>query len=218
MFEASFKFRRQSRDKMAGGFGAASLPLISSIALLAGAVLIILGFAAPFWHNDGVHYVGLWRYGQCVNPDFKDCYHYDQPSLRHIPDWLHAARALECCAVIFVSLPLVILPVYMYVALGMYYRCVMGTMCVFCLMSTMTGIAGVVVYGINLSDNSWDVGWSLICVIVGCACVFIGFLVLLVSMVAKRPAGITEPYFPTTIYVDPKKNKLYTIRLEEEED
>lgn len=51
-------------------------------------------------------------------------------------DWLHAVRALECCAVIFVSLPLVILPVYMYVALGMYYRCVMGTMCAFCLVSS----------------------------------------------------------------------------------
>jgi hypothetical protein len=48
--------------------------------------------------------------------------------------------------------------------------------------------------------------------------VFIGFLVLLISMISKRPAGITEPYYPTTIYVDPKKNKLYTIRLEEEDD
>lgn len=70
---------------MAGGFGAASLPLISAIALLAGAVLLILGFATPNWANDGVHYVGLWRYGRCVNEDSRDCYHYDQPSLIHIP-------------------------------------------------------------------------------------------------------------------------------------
>lgn len=84
--------------------------------------------------------------------------------------------------------------------------------------SAGTGIAGVIIYGINLNKNGWEVAWSLICVIVGCACVFIGFLVLLVSMISKRPAGITEPYYPTTIYVDPKKNKLYTIRLEEEED
>lgn len=202
---------------MAGGFGAASLPLISAIALLAGAVLIILGFAAPFWSHNGIVYVGLWRYGGCVTPEHYDCYSYDQPSLRHIPDWLHATRALECMAVIFVSIPLVILPVYMYVALGMYYRCMMGSMCIFCLLSCITGIAGVIVYGINISNTVWNVAWSLICVIVGCAIVFIGFLVLLYSMVSKRPAGITEPYFPTTIYIDPKKNKLYTIRLEEDD-
>jgi hypothetical protein len=70
---------------MAGGFGAASLPLISSIALLAGAVLIILGFAAPYWANDGVNYVGLWRYGKCMNPNSKDCYVYEQPSLKNVP-------------------------------------------------------------------------------------------------------------------------------------
>lgn len=69
---------------MAGGFGAASLPLISAIALLAGAVLLILGFAAPFWSHDGTHYRGLWRYGRCVNEGHRDCYHYDEPSLRHI--------------------------------------------------------------------------------------------------------------------------------------
>ena len=69
---------------MAGGFGAASLPLLSAIALLAGAVLLILGFAAPYWHFDGVHYAGLWRYGRCANEGNRDCYHYDQPSLRHI--------------------------------------------------------------------------------------------------------------------------------------
>lgn len=99
----------------------------------------------------------------------------------------------------------------------MYYRCMMGSMCIFCLLSCITGIAGVIVYGINISNTVWNVAWSLICVIVGCAIVFIGFLVLLYSMVSKRPAGITEPYFPTTIYIDPKKNKLYTIRLEEDD-
>lgn len=202
---------------MAGGFGAASLPLISSIALLAGAILIIIGFAAPYWANDGNNYVGLWRYGKCSKPEYWDCYKYDQPSFGNVPDWLHAVRAMESLAIIFVSLPLVILPVYMYVALGMYYRCMMGTMCVFTLLCVACGIAGVIVYGVNISNNNWKVSWSLICVIIGCAAVFIGFLVLLVSMLSKRPEGITQPYYPTTIYVDPKKNKLYTIRLDEED-
>lgn len=69
---------------MAGGFGAASLPLISAIALLVGAILLILGFASPYWANDGTYYRGLWRYGRCVNAGSRDCYHYDEPSLRHI--------------------------------------------------------------------------------------------------------------------------------------
>ncbi|KAH3874765.1 uncharacterized protein LOC127870458 [Dreissena polymorpha] len=197
------------------GFGAASLPLISAIALLAGALLIILGFAAPYWANDGTHYVGLWRYGRCVKDDIIGCYALDQPSFRRIPDWLHAVRALECVAVACVSIPLVILPVYMYVALGMYYRCMMGTMCLFALMSTLTGIAGVIVYGINLTNNGWDIAWSMICVIIGSAIVFIGFLILLISMVSKRPSTIHQPFYPSTIYVDPYKNKLYTIRLED---
>ncbi|KAL4237973.1 hypothetical protein ACF0H5_002683 [Mactra antiquata] len=203
---------------MPGGFGAASFPLISAIALLAGAVLLILGFATPNWAFDGTHYVGLWRYGRCASENYEDCYHYDQPSLIHVPDWLHIVRALECCAVIFVAFPLVILPVYMYVALGMKYRCMMGTMCLLTLLSVGTGLAGVIIYGINLNSNGWDLAWSMICVVVGCAMIFIGFLVLLVSMLSKRPEGITEPYYPTTILVDPNKNKLYTIRLEEEDD
>jgi len=86
------------------------------------------------------------------------------------------------------------------------------------LFSAVTGIVGVAIYGINITDKGWDVSWCLICVIVGCAFIFIGFLVLLISMIAKRPTSITEPYYPTTIYVDPKKNRLYTIPLDEEYD
>lgn len=201
---------------MAGGFGAASLPIISAIALLTGAVLIILGFAAPFWAYNGKTNLGLWRYGACVNSDFKECYSNDQPSLINIPSWLHAVRALECCSIFFVAVPLVLLPIYMYVALGLYYRCFMGTLCAMSLLSTLTGITGVIVYGVNISNNDWTVEWSLIVVVIGCAIVFIGFLVLLVSMLSKRPPGITQPYYQTTLYVDPKKHKLYTIRLDEE--
>ena len=69
-----------------GGVGAVAMPLIACIALLAGAILIVLGFAAPSWANDGTHYVGLWRYGRCVRPEnIEACYQYDQPSLIHVP-------------------------------------------------------------------------------------------------------------------------------------
>ena len=66
------------------GFGGASLPLISCIALLAGAILLVLGFATPSWAFDGTHYVGLWRYGSC-EANYKDCYHYDQPAFSYVP-------------------------------------------------------------------------------------------------------------------------------------
>lgn len=69
---------------MASGFGAASLPLLSAIALLVGAILLILGFAAPYWAFDGTHYRGLWRYGRCANEGHRDCYHYDEPSIGYI--------------------------------------------------------------------------------------------------------------------------------------
>ena len=44
-------------------------------------------------------------------------------------DWLKVVRGFESLGVIFMALPLVILPVYMYVSLGLYYRSMMISMC-----------------------------------------------------------------------------------------
>lgn len=66
-----------------------------------------------------------------------------------------------------------------------------------------------------MNDLDWDMGWSLIVVVVGCALVFIGFLVLVVALVTKRPESIKEAFYPTTLYVDPEKNVLYTISVED---
>ena len=76
---------------MAGGFGAASLPLISAIALLVGAVFLILGFAAPNWAFDGTYSVGLWRYGRCEESVHVKCYAQDQPSLQDVPGELYGS-------------------------------------------------------------------------------------------------------------------------------
>lgn len=196
------------------GFGAAAMPLIASIALLAGAILIILGFATPSWAFDGTNYVGLWRYGNCLEDGYIKCYHYDQPSFTTVPTWLHLVRAFECASVVCIAIPLVILPVYMYIALGMYYKCMLGWMSLLSILSTIFGVVGVIIYGVNLNDLNWDMGWSLIVVVVGCAMVFIGFLVLVVALVTKRPADIKERFYPSTLYVDPDKNVLYTITNE----
>lgn len=197
------------------GFGGAALPLISCIALLAGAILIILGFATPSWAFNGKDYVGLWRYGNCLKSDYRECYHYDQPSFTLVPTWLHVVRAFECASVICVSLPLVILPVYMYIALGIYYKCIMGWMSLLSILSAIFGVVGVIIYAVNLNDLDWDMGWSLIVVVVGCAMVFIGFMVLVVALVTKRPESIKETLYPTTLYVDPDRNVLYTISAED---
>ena len=55
---------------------------------------------------------------------------------RSISAWLHVVRAFECASVVCVSIPLVILPVYMYIALGMYYKCMMGCMSLLSILSS----------------------------------------------------------------------------------
>ena len=85
------------------GFGGAALPLISCIALLAGAILIVLGFATPSWAFDGTNYVGLWRYGNCKESGYKECYHYDQPSFSLVPSKFIVLFTLPLC-VLFTSI------------------------------------------------------------------------------------------------------------------
>ena len=81
--------------------------------------------------------------------------------------------------------------------------------------SAIFGVVGVIIYGVNLNDLDWEMSWSMIVTVVGCALIFLGFLVLVVALVTKRPEGIKEVYYPSTIYVDPDKNVLYTISVED---
>jgi hypothetical protein len=62
-------------------------------------------------------------------------------------------------------------------------------------------LAGVVVYGIQVTAMDWDTSWCLYMAIVGAAAAFIAFLVLAVSTLTKRPESVTK--------VD--KIKMYTI-------
>lgn len=56
--------------------GAASLPLIASIALIVAAVFQILAFASTSWAYDTSRfvYVGLWTDGNCNKAEYKGCY------------------------------------------------------------------------------------------------------------------------------------------------
>lgn len=66
---------------MAGSrvIGAASLPLIGCIALIAAAVCQVIAFACANWGYDKTRslYVGLWRDGNCFKSDHRECYRRD---------------------------------------------------------------------------------------------------------------------------------------------
>ena len=80
------------------------------------------------------------------------------------------------------------------------------------------GFVGAGIYAYNIGDNSWDVSWSIIVTIVGCALILIGFLVLLIAFITKRPESLkdTAGFFPSEIYVDNDANKLYTVHVEDD--
>lgn len=173
--------------------GAASLPLIATIALIAAAVCQVLAFGCASWGYDGTRflYVGLWRDGNCNKPDHKECFQRDHVEY-FAEDWLKAVRGLECLALIFLALPLVVLPVYMYVALGLYYRCMLGSMAICCLLSAVCCLAGVIVYGVQVTSMDWDTSWCLWVAIVGAGGAFIAFLILTIATLTKRPETVTK--------------------------
>ncbi|XP_063427813.1 uncharacterized protein LOC134711247 [Mytilus trossulus] len=185
--------------------GAASLPLIGCIALIAAAVCQVIAFACANWGYDKNRslYVGLWRDGNCFKSDHRECYKRDHVEF-FAEDWLKAVRGLECLALIFLSFPLVTLPIYMYIALGLYYRCMLGTMALCSLISAVCCLAGVVVYGVQITSMDWDTSWCLYVAIVGAAGAFIAFLVLIVATITKRPEKVrrVEKVRMYTIYAD----------------
>ncbi|XP_046334297.1 uncharacterized protein LOC124116815 [Haliotis rufescens] len=194
---------------MASVFGAAAIPFIACIALLLAESLQILSFAAPYWASDQFGSFGLWRHVKCVGGSNIDCYQYEYPW--HVDVWLNAVRAMESIAIIFIAIPLVVMPVYIYVALGLYYRCVLLTMTVFALLASLCNISGVVVYGVTIGQTpDWAVGWCLIVCIIGAGFDFIGFLVLLIAAINK-PNFSPERFTTSGYYVDHDSNKLYAV-------
>ncbi|XP_060083722.1 uncharacterized protein LOC132562962 [Ylistrum balloti] len=196
-----------------GVLGAASMPFIAGVALLGSAILHIVCFIAPNWANDGTQSLGLWRYGKCRDPDFHNCYKHDHVDTQ-LEDWFQVVRAMGCLAVICLSLPLVILPVYMYIALGMYYRRMMGFLAFCSFLATLSIAAGVVIFVVGATDEGWSLEWCFIVDIVAGVFAFIGFVVLLAVLLTRRPADLKPTYYPSTIHVDPAKPKLYLVQTE----
>lgn len=66
------------KQKMASLLGAASIPFIACISLLAAMVLQILSFAAPYWAYSDTEDIGLWRRTNCVQRNgVAGCYRTD---------------------------------------------------------------------------------------------------------------------------------------------
>ncbi|KAK7104105.1 uncharacterized protein [Littorina saxatilis] len=198
-------------------FGAASIPFIGCVALLAAEIMTILAFATPYWASDDDMSFGLWRTAKCnpgsTGPDRDDCYRSDFPWKG--ADWQHATRGLESLAIIFFSFPLIVLPVYIYVALGLYYRCLMGCMALSVLLGTLCNIAGVVIYGIQIGSNdTWKLGWCLIVCIIGGGLGLIAFIILLIATINK-PTFTPEKYFLSGFYVEQDRNRLYVVETDE---
>lgn len=65
-------------------------------------------------------------------------------------------------------------------------------------------LAGVVVYGVQITSMDWDTSWCLYVAIVGAAGAFIAFLVLIVATITKRPEKVrrVEKVRMYTIYAD----------------
>lgn len=75
---------------MAGVLGAASLPFIGCVALLAAMVLQILSYATPYWaevtlsDSGTTADIGLWRKANClVNKDKTGCMRTDHMNYKY---------------------------------------------------------------------------------------------------------------------------------------
>ncbi|ESO82998.1 hypothetical protein LOTGIDRAFT_236912 [Lottia gigantea] len=191
------------------GLGAAALPFIACVALLAALILHVLSFASPYWaYSDGVGHFGLWRYAECLLDDIKDCYRYDMHW--DAPTYLDAIRALECLTLIFWCVPMMIVPVYIYVALGLRYKCLLGCMALSILVGAICNVIGAIIFGVQIGTNDWQLGWCLIVCIVGGALGFVSFVVMAIATF-NRPDFAIERHYPSGFYVDPYKNKLYVV-------
>ncbi|XP_005105741.1 uncharacterized protein LOC101851598 [Aplysia californica] len=199
---------------MAGVLGAASIPFIGCVALLLAVILHILSFASPYWADDADGDFGLWRRAVCKDSTnqltgVRGCYKYNHPW--YVDDWLDATRGLESLTIIFWAIPLVILPVYIYVALGLYYRCLLGTMTVLTFLGAVCNIIGVIIFGIKVGETSeFGVGWCLIVCAVAAAFGIAAFFVFLIAT-CNRPKFAPERHFVSGFYVDPDRNRMYVV-------
>jgi hypothetical protein len=198
--------------KMANKVKAASIPFFGCTTLLIAMVLQVLSYAAPFWAYDKNGDFGLWRKYTCITVDGDGsasdlgCYKQDHPW--YIGGWLNAVRAMESLAIILWAVPLVVLPIYIYVALGLHYRCMLGTMTALTLLAAICNLIGFLIYAAKIADNaSWSTGWCFILCVIADGFGFLSFVIFLIST-CSRPTFNVDNYYPSEYFVHPE---LYII-------
>ncbi|CAL1537326.1 unnamed protein product [Lymnaea stagnalis] len=202
---------------MAGVLGAASIPFIGCVSLLACMVLQILAFAAPFWAYSPTADIGLWRRTNCIDENgVSGCYRTDHMWYFYT-EWLDAVRAMEALAIIFWAIPLVILPVYIYVSLGLYYMCTMMTMSVFTILGCVCNLIGIIIFGAKIGENSdWKTGWCLVLCVIACGLGIAAFVLFLIAC-CKKPQFDPDTYYISGLFVGPEDEQIYVIENSESE-
>ncbi|XP_048249127.1 uncharacterized protein LOC124116822 isoform X2 [Haliotis rufescens] len=214
------------------------LPLLACIALLLAEILQILSFAAPFWAWDSSASFGLWRRLSCLRGSHDGCIQFNYPwHLRGLDGgsvwrscnaniknevfcapfhWLNNVRGLESVAIICAAIPLVVMPVYVYVSMGLYHRCFLITMAVFTLVAALCNIVGVIVYGVAIGARlEWTVGWCLFVCVIGGVLDIVGFIILLIATFVKPKIPPQTFQRATSLYVNRDTNKLYAMEGDE---
>ncbi|KAK3712670.1 hypothetical protein RRG08_058572 [Elysia crispata] len=195
--------------------GAASIPFIGCVTLMLALTLHILSFAMPFWAADDVGDFGLWRVRRCIpvlqpgQLDDEVCYQWDHPW--KTSDWLKIVQALESFTILLWVIPVVVIPVYIYVALGLYYRCFLGTMTTITIVGVASSGAGVIIFGIRIADSSQlSLRWCLPVCAAGSGLGFIAFIIFLIA-VLNRPKFKHDRHFVSGFYVDPDRDRMYVV-------
>lgn len=198
---------------MTSPYGPVAFPLMGCLVLLISAIFLVLSFASPFWAFDGLRHRGLWRLGECGSGHV-DCWRADQ--MHYYPVWLYVVQAFECVAIIFISLPLVVIPIYMYVAVGLKYKLMMGLTAICSGIATICIFIGVITYGTQATQEKrsgsdqegWDLMWCFIVNIVAGAVALIGLIVFIIAFIKKKPPF--KEYYSTPIVEGPAP-QVYAI-------
>ncbi|XP_029642793.1 uncharacterized protein LOC115217289 [Octopus sinensis] len=117
-----------------GKFNGLGIPFFGCAMLLLANIFFVLAFASPFWLTfDGSpdNSQGLWRKRRCLIQG--TCYQFD--IVGSLETYLDAVRGLMCLAIMLLPIPVVVVPIYLYVSSMIYYRRIMAMSAIFCLIA-----------------------------------------------------------------------------------
>lgn len=189
-----------------GQFGGIGLPFFGCAILLVGNIFLVLGFATPYWVSDDritTTSRGLWRERRCLSSG--GCYVFD--IVKDYGMYLSAVRGLLCLAIIFMATPLVVLPIYMYLAGSDFFRRTMSTAALLSLLAAVCIFVAVIIYASCISDQSTYLNWSFYMVVVSGAMATFCFIVFLVTALTVKP--VSGQLITNAIYADNIRKKNY---------